>query len=225
MPKLDAADDLNAAKTGASMVDVKPARLSREAPGPEQFHQSEHRLHVLGIDPGGKEEVAGEGGHMGLTLAAIDRALPNGFKVQHSWEMKPAEFVPWFTIVTGMGLIDQVVLERFKLLKEFALSLVGSEFETVQMIGWITITVNQLSKQPEEDMSGIEGRLSSGIGLARQLPSERFGPYPALMRKAGMGYVSPLSPDHARSSEDHLISWAFRNGIILDVNGKPFEIR
>lgn len=211
MPKLNAARDLSAAKTGASMVDAKPDRLSRTPP--ELSAPNEHRAYLLGIDPGGGADKNGEIGHVGLTVAAMDRALPNGFKVLHCWEMTPEEFVPWFTVAAGMGVISHIVLERFKLRKDMAMSMVGSEFEVVQLIGWIDITVQQLNAD------------KMGIGITRQLPGDRLGPVNKLMELAGMVHVSPKSPDHARSSEDHLMTYAFRSGLVLDDNARPIVLR
>lgn len=208
MPKLNSSQ-----KTTISAP--KPDRLSREFPDiPER--PSEHRAYLLGVDPGGGKDKDGEIGHVGLTLAAMDRALPNGFQVFHCWEATPEDFIPWFTLTAGLDMLDHVILERFKLQKEKALSLSGSEFEVVQLIGWIKITITQLNADPTA---------ARGIGLTLQLPDERLGPVGKLMEKASMVHVSPKSPDHARSSEDHLMTYAFRSGLILDSSGAPIVLR
>ena len=87
---------------------------------------------MLAIDPGGQ--------HVGL---ALFRQLPGlgGWECWMTQEMTPEQFASWFTdTVDGF---DLVVHERFTLYEDKAMSLIGSEMETSQLIGVIKYICDQ----------------------------------------------------------------------------------
>ncbi len=85
-------------------------------------------LTILSVDPGDE--------NVGVAVGWAGSGRP---AVKFTTIMSPRDFRGWFR--SGIGCFDFVACERFKLRKDMALKLVGSEFPTVQIIGWLKGTV------------------------------------------------------------------------------------
>lgn len=203
MPKLSEARKKTAGTTkmgGAGETKAKDLHHVPVVPS-----RTEHSCVVLAVDPG--EE------HVGLAVGVGDAAADFGWRVTDVAELTPWEFVQFFRDV--IGHLDIVTCEKFTLYPHLAKEQIGSEMPTSKLIGWIEFTVRMWNEIYVEDPAG----------RAYRYPSVAYTSYPAnihagtssVMKKRGIPFVSPLSPDHARSAELHWWHCLIRAGIVPGV--------
>lgn len=164
---------------------------------------------AMGWDPG-DEHVA-----VALacrTFAARDEAdagayrlTPPGWRVYATAEMTPEEFKR-FLIANADG-IDMIFAESWRLRRDMAMKLVGSDMPTVRLIGWF---------------DGFQQMANPAFQVTWQPSSILTGPTAALLRKAGIRPVSPpgknrvkgSTGDHQRSAELHLWTGLIQAGLV-----------
>ncbi|WIC89195.1 hypothetical protein SEA_BOGOTA_45 [Streptomyces phage Bogota] len=171
---------------------------------------------VLAVDPG--EE------HVGVALGCryfVD--LPGtpeewtlqspGWRVYDVAELTPWEFVLFLR--ENLHLLDWITCEKFTLYPHLAKEQIGSEMPTSKLIGWIEFSVRLWNEQWTKDPSTpAAGR-----------PEVYYESYPANIHKgtyavlahAGIDFISPKTPDHARSAELHLWHSLIRAGLVEGV--------
>lgn len=211
MPKLK---DVQAGTAPAAAAPATAPRLSAQPPDIPRRDSSGTGVHVIGIDPGGKDKDD-KAGHVGVTFARRNTDISNtgaGWDIMHICELTPPVFVQWFTLVLGMDLVDEIVCESFSIKKETANFLIGSELPTAQLIGYIRFSMQQ------------HARAGGKTQLTMQQPGDRYVA-DGLLKAQGLTYRSPKTPDHARSSEMHLWTWLFRQGLVLGSDGAPVVLR
>ncbi|UTN93049.1 hypothetical protein SEA_MARKY_46 [Streptomyces phage Marky] len=136
-----------------------------------------------------------------------------GWRVYDVAELTPPEFVRWFK--NSIQHFDIVSCEKFTLYPHLAKEQVGSEMPTSKLIGWIENTIMLWNEDMTKDPAG----------RAYRYPEIQYESYPAnihagtssVMKKRDIPFVSPLSPDHARSAELHLWHTLIRAGLVEGV--------
>lgn len=204
MPKLsDARKRAGATKMGGSGR-TKAADLHHFPVVPPRGKTS---VTILAVDPGET--------HVGLAVGHADETSEHGWTVTDVAELEPWEFVQWFR--DALPCLDLLTVEKFTLYKSLAMEQVGSEMPTSKLIGWIEFTVRLWN----------EVMITDPAGRAYRYPAVEYVSYPAnihagtssLMKNRGIPFVSPLTPDHARSAELHLwhalVRWALVKGVEL----------
>lgn len=202
MPKLS-----SARKKTAGSTKMGPAGETRAADlhhVPAVPSRAESSFIALAVDPG---EV-----HVGVTVAVADAAEDFGWRVLDVAELTPWEFVQFFR--DTLDRYDLVSCEKFTLYPHLAKEQVGSEMPTSKLIGWIEFTVRMWNEF-----------FTKGHTPARGMPEIQYVSYPANIHKGtsavmtlkGIPFVSPLTPDHARSAELHFWHAVIRAGLVAGV--------
>jgi len=218
MPKLS-----EARKKAAGTTKMGPAGETKAA---ELHHEpilfprvNSEDMTVLAIDPGET--------HVGLAVGCryftegpgtdpqgMDewQLQAPGWRVYDVAELTPPEFVRWFR--RSIQHFDMVTCEKFTLYPHLAKEQVGSEMPTSKLIGWIEFTImlwNEMVHEPGNPALGYtEIQYDS-------YPANIHKGTSAVMKKRGIPFVSPLSPDHARSAELHFWHMLIRRGLVEGV--------
>lgn len=124
-----------------------------------------------------------------------------GWRVYDVAELTPPEFVRWFR--RSIQHFDIVTCEKFTLYRDKVKEQIGSEMPTSKLIGWIEFTLQLWNEMVHEPGN------PANVAGAKEI---QYTSYPAqihegtssVMRKKEIPFVSPLTPDHARSAELHL---------------------
>jgi hypothetical protein len=136
-----------------------------------------------------------------------------GWRVYEVAEMTPWEFVIWFK--NNIQAFDIVTCEKFTLYPHLAKEQVGSEMPTSKLIGWIEFTIRMWNecwtKQP-----GNKAYRMNEIQYT-SYPANIHKGTSAVMKLKKLPFVSPLSPDHARSAELHFWHTLIRAGLVEGV--------
>ncbi|AWY07446.1 hypothetical protein SEA_UNTPL_46 [Streptomyces phage UNTPL] len=136
-----------------------------------------------------------------------------GWRVYDVAELTPWEFVLFLR--ENLHLLDWITCEKFTLYPHLAKEQIGSEMPTSKLIGWIEFSVRLWNEQWTKDPSTpAAGR-----------PEVYYESYPANIHKgtyavlahAGIDFISPKTPDHARSAELHLWHSLIRAGLVEGV--------
>lgn len=138
---------------------------------------------LVAVDPGGV--------HVGVALFQSDASVDGGeWRCWQTFEKQPQAFEDW--LAAELGRFDVLVYERFTLYEDKALSLVGSEMETSQLIGVIRYLA----------------RLHPEAALVSQ-PAAWQDPTKGLLRHYNIGSVAKRthSGPHCFSAELH--GWAY----------------
>lgn len=133
-----------------------------------------------------------------------------GWRVYDVAELTPWEFVLFLR--ENLHLLDWITCEKFTLYPHLAKEQIGSEMPTSKLIGWIEFSVRLWNEQWTKD----PGTPAAGR------PEIQFDSYPANIHKgtyavlahAGIDFISPKTPDHARSAELHLWHSLIRAGLV-----------
>lgn len=176
---------------------------------------------ILGVDPGGAK---GGGGHVGVALGCrhmVDDnpfgakpsyvAVDPGWRVYDFAEMTPDEFVMWF--FPRIGMFDIVTCEDWRLYPEKAKTLSGSRMETSMLLGWLEFTVKVYNARPHAERPP-ERKLD--IVWESHMKQIHKGTI-AVLNQAGIPFITPATPDHARSAEIHLWHTLIRNHLVNGV--------
>lgn len=202
MPKLRDAKARRPAGSGkmGGAGETKAAELHHFPVVPER-----DTVTVLAVDPG--EE------HVGVTVGVQDPEAPRGWRVTDVAEMTPWEFVIWFK--NSIQLFDFVSCEKFTLYPHLAKEQVGSEMPTSKLIGWIEFTVRMWN----ECWTKQKGNKAFGMLEIQYFsyPANIHKGTSAVMKKKDIPFVSPLTPDHARSAELHFWHTLIRAGLVEGV--------
>lgn len=173
-------------------------------------------LSVLAIDPGEK--------HVGLAVGCryfsegpgtdpqgMDEWVLNtpGWRVYDVAELTPPEFVRWFR--KSIDHFDIVTCEKFTLYPHLAKEQVGSEMPTSKLIGWIEFTIEIWNEMVYTVENPAHGRREIQY---TSYPANIHAGTTSIMKKKGIPFVSPLSPDHARSAELHFWHSLIRAGLV-----------
>lgn len=143
---------------------------------------------VLAVDPGGV--------HVGV---AIFREAPESDQGWECWwvrEFTPEMFVSW--LESSLPRFDVVITELFRLYEDMAMTLIGSEMETSQLIGVIKYLVNP-----------------SPAALVMQ-PAAWQQPTLGILRARGMGSKAKRdgAGGHCLSAELHGWAYLIRSGLV-----------
>lgn len=178
---------------------------------------------ILAVDPGGAKDG---GGHVGVAIGSryfVDEQSPlgsgapswslvePGWRVYDFAEMTPDEFVMWF--FPRIGMFDFITCEDFKLYPEMGKKLTGSRMETSMLLGWLEFTVKVYNARPYADRPP-ERKLD--IVWESHMKKVHKGTI-AVLKHAGIPFITPATPDHARSAEIHLWHTLIRNGLVNGV--------
>lgn len=167
---------------------------------------------VLAVDPG-EEHVGVAVGRRDLEYAP-GGPRPKGFGwfVSDVAELNPWEFVQFFR--DNIDGIDLLSVEKYTLYPHLAKEQIGSEMPTSKLIGWIEFTVRLWNESFTKEHTPAHG-----------MPEIQYESYPAnihkgteaVMKNKGIPFVSPKTPDHARSAELHFWHTLIRAGLVEGV--------
>jgi hypothetical protein len=132
-----------------------------------------------------------------------------GWRVYDVAELTPPEFVRWFR--KSIQHFDLVTCEKFTLYPHLAKEQIGSEMPTSKLIGWIEFTIDMWNELVHETSSPANGR--SEIQYT-SYPANIHAGTSSVMKKRDIPFVSPLTPDHARSAELHFWHTLIRAGLV-----------
>ena len=158
---------------------------------------------ILSVDPGTT--------HVGITVGHRDTSREHGWAVYCVAEMLPDEFVDW--LYPRLGMFDVIGCEDFVVYASKAKELIGSRLETVRLLGFLEFTVKQWNKVPHEAAPEVPAREIQWFSHMAQIHKGTE----AVMLHAGIPFVSPKTPDHARSAELHFWHFLIRNGLVPGV--------
>ena len=138
---------------------------------------------IVAIDPGGE--------HVGV---AMFREAPDSKYGWECWwvkEFQPGPFVDWFQV--ELPRFDVVVYEIFRLYEDKAMSLIGSEMETSQLIGVIKYLAGQaplasVTGQPAAWQQPSLGILRS-LGMPSKAKADRAGGHCLSAELHGWAYL------------------------------------
>jgi hypothetical protein len=218
MPKLSQARKKAAGQTKMGGTgETKAADLHHEPILVPRIHRDD--MTVLAIDPGETHVGLVVGSRNltdgpGLDPAGMDEyeIVPPGWVVRDVAELTPPEFVRWFR--RSIQHFDMITCEKFTLYPHLAKEQVGSEMPTSKLIGWVEFTIMLWNEMVHEPGNPALGH-----------PEIQYYSYPAnihagtssVMKKKGIPFVSPLTPDHARSAELHFWHMLIRLGLVPGV--------
>jgi hypothetical protein len=197
MPKLNAGAGATAparrAKkpTAAEILDVTPEVYPRVG---------DMDLSVLSVDPGTT--------HVGVVVGCRYDQAP-GWRVYSVAEMLPDDFAAW--VFPRLGMFDVIGCEDFVVYANKARELIGSRLETVRLLGWLEFTVKEWNRRPLDPEHRKAGPYD--IQWFSHMAQIHKGTE-AVMKHAGIPFVSPATPDHARSAELHFWHFLIRNGLV-----------
>lgn len=184
-------------------------------------HANADDLTVLAIDPGET--------HVGLAVGCryftegsgtdpqgmSDWVLQYpGWRVYDVAELTPPEFVRWFR--SSIQHFDIVTCEKFTLYPHLAKEQIGSEMPTSKLIGWIEFTLDLWNEMVHEP-GGPAQRAGAREIQYTSYPASIHKGTSAVMKKRDIPFVSPLTPDHARSAELHFWHALIRAGLVAGV--------
>jgi hypothetical protein len=187
---------------------------------------------ILGVDPGGE--------HVGVAIASrylYDAAglaefcplcvsgehskqqhrrpdwqtIAPGWRVYEVAELTPWEFVKFFR--DNIGEFDVVTCEKFQLYPNKVKEQIGSEMPTSKLIGWLEFSIRMWNEEWTKTGPAV-GRAE--ISYESHMKQIHKGTT-AVLRHEGIDFLSPASPDHARSAEIHLWHTLIRNSLVEGV--------
>lgn len=177
-------------------------------------------LTVLAIDPGEHHVGLAVGCRYfvegpGMDPQGMDQWLLQapGWRVYDVAELTPVEFVRWFR--TAIQHFDIVTCEKFTLYPHLAKEQIGSEMPTSKLIGWIEFTIDLWNNVLTEDPTGPAYRYQQIQYTS--YPANIHAGTTSIMKKRDIPFVSPLTPDHARSAELHFWHTLIRAGLVEGV--------
>jgi hypothetical protein len=135
-----------------------------------------------------------------------------GWRVYDVAELTPPEFVRWFR--RSIQHFDLVTCEKFTLYPHLAKEQIGSEMPTSKLIGWIEFTVQMWNEMVHEPGNPARGYTEIQY---TSYPANIHAGTSSVMKKRDIPFVSPLTPDHARSAELHLWHSLIRAGLVEGV--------
>jgi hypothetical protein len=222
-----------------------PGRAAQKSPVQTNIERLQHEMIVhprcnpddvtiLAVDPGGARASKNETGHVGVALGSryfydagglneftdypkIDGprwALQSpGWRVYDVAEMTPIQFVHFFR--RNIEQFDIVTCEKFQLYPTKAKEQFGSEMPTSKLIGWIEFSIQIWNETWESEHGGRTFGYPQ-IHYESHLKEIHKGTA-AVLKHEGIEYLSPATPDHARSAELHLWHTLIRNQLVEGV--------
>jgi hypothetical protein len=186
---------------------------------------------ILGVDPGGARASKNETGHVGVAVgrrnlfdaSGLGEFAPGaaqltdgpvwalqepGWRVYDVAELTPWEFVKFFR--DNIGMFDIVTCEKFQLYPNKVKEQIGSEMPTSKLIGWLEFSIRMWNEEWTK-AGPAAGRAE--ISYESHVKQIHKGTT-AVLRHEGIDFVSPASPDHARSAEIHLWHTLIRNSLV-----------
>jgi hypothetical protein len=175
---------------------------------------------ILAIDPGET--------HVGLAVGCryfVEESGPTGnghpewflqapgWRVYDVAELTPWEFVDWFR--RSISHFDIVTCEKFTLYPHLAKEQIGSEMPTSKLIGWIEFTIRLWNEIQTADPAGPAYRYQQIQYTS--YPANIHAGTSSVMKKRDIPFVSPATPDHARSAELHLWHALVRGSLVEGV--------
>ncbi len=194
MPKLSDARPAPKKQTNEERLKAKPWVWPRV---------DDEDVTILSVDPGTT--------HVGITVGHRDTASKYGWSVYCVAEMLPDPFVEW--VYPRLGMFDVIGCEDFQVYASKAKELIGSKLETVRLLGFLEFTVKQWNRVPHEAAPEHPAREIQWFSNLAQIHKGTE----AVMKHAGIPFVSPKTPDHARSAELHFWHYLIRSGLVPGV--------
>lgn len=170
-------------------------------------------MNVLAVDPGDERVGVAIGQQEGGTAALMYTTI-----------MDPKQFRGWFR--SSIGCWDIVSCERWALRADMAKTLIGSEMPTVQLIGWLRMTVEDWNEVYTKRPGPANGCLE--IQWDSNPPTVHKGTY-SVLKARGLGPVSPGKPtgmgstthtNDALSAELHWWFTLMRLGLVNEMGLK-----
>lgn len=135
-----------------------------------------------------------------------------GWRVYDVVELTPPQFVRWFR--KSIQHFDIVTCEKFTLYPHLAKEQIGSEMPTSKLIGWIEYTIGIWNEMVNDPFSPAQDHTEIQY---ESYPANIHAGTSSVMKKRDIPFVSPLSPDHARSAELHFWHTLIRRGLVEGV--------